>query len=476
MKIIILALSIFLLIVITFDLFLKEPPVWPDEASLVQISSIFSVNFQEGFRQYPSFYPPLLSSIFSITGISIEVQRLLSAFAGFAFIVVFLMFVLKTTRDFKFETNLAVLPIALLITDFTFLQSMRVGRPEIFTLLFGLVSIFLLFKYISDSFEKLILLILSFVFAILALLFHPNGFIYLVTEVIITAFVFKDIRKSDQKIIASVTGIISIFAGIIILRILPTLSSIIKRIEVSNAQDSWLFTVFTSKPIELKTIYFSFLIISIIFLLYLNRKKSIQLFTLGLSLTLSWIVLLFNKDFWYAVYIVPFVYLSFLILADNYYKQWHYLKTDIAKYKFIGLIFICLLIFLSNLIFHMNILIQEGGDKYSYEQYIKEIQEFIPDHGTVFTSAIPDPYYAFVNRKNIVNRFPQSYVDRNDYLKELNESEYIIYNGPYGNNYYGTLVMDYLKLNTLETKKVGQAGQYQSLVVKLKPKDQRVNP
>lgn len=477
MKNIILVCAVFFSFLITFDLFLKEPPVWPDEATLTYISSISDGNLINNYQKYPSFYISLLYYWFKLTGVSIEAQRILSVSWGIIFIIVFCLFILKISKISSKKSFLIPIPIILLITDFTFLQATRVGRPEIITLLFGLISTYFLFIFLASNNQKLLLLVLSLIFANLSFFFHMNGFIYLLSFLTIIILSFRKLSKQHQKILVFCTTCFFFFSIALVVTGLISLKGIISRLLIANAQDNWFFTVLNSKPFELKFIYISFITVSFLFILFVFQKRKLNLIIFLFPLVLSWIVMLINKDFWYAVYIIPFIYIAVFILLCDYYQEWQVTKSNLIKIKVIGLYLVCLIIFLSNLKVHLDILLLEGGDKYSYQKYIGDIEQIIPDNTTVFTSSIPDPYYAFILRKNNkIIRFPQGFVEKNDYLKELNESDFIIYNGPYGNNYYGDLVMDYLKINVFKIVKLDNPNQYQAIIVELKPKYQRTDP
>lgn len=456
------------MLLITFDLFLKEPPVWPDEAGLVQIASLSKGNLVEDYQRYPSAYPIILSKWFLLSGISIDGQRSLSVLAGSICIIVFCLLITKISKTLVKNSYFSIFSTILLITDFTFLQSTRVGRPEIFTLLFGVFAIYFLLLFVLDKYRKIYLLVLSLISAVFAFTFHINGLIYIVTVLTTTILYFKRFPNQIQKIIAISSIVSSPFLIYLGLCFKPTIATTIARLKIADAQNTWLITVFQDKPLEFKLIYLSFIIISILFFIYTVNKRAGYLYPIAFTLALSWLILIFNKDFWYAVYLVPIVLLIVPILLDHYYPK---------RIRFFGLIFVCIILFLSNLIFQFKILLQEGGNKYSYQKYIQEIQKIVPDGKSVYTSAIPDPYYAFINRKNnYLERFPQGFVKKEDYLKKLDETDFIIYNGPYGSNYYGNIVMDYLKINYLKISEIGIPDQYQAIIAELKPRNQRVNP
>lgn len=468
MKKILLVLAFIFCFIITFDLFLKEPPVWPDEASLAYLSSVSTGNLITDYKIYPSLYIALLSGWFKINNISIETQRILSVLAGFIFIIIFYFFVNKISINLSKNNFLIIVPIILLIIDFTFLQATRIGRPEIFTLLFGMISIYLLYIFIANGYYKYSLLGFSIIFAILAFVFHINGIIYLLTFFVVFALTFKKLYKNNKQIIIFPAIFIIIFLTFFSFIINLSFSNILTRFEIAGIQDTWILTVLTSKPLEMKLMYLLFISITLLFFCYTFFKRELRLFVITFPLLLSWIILILNKDFWYAVYLIPLAYLAIFILLENYVTH---------RAKFYGLIFVCLLIFLSNLKLHLDILFIEGGNRYSYLQFISEIQKTIPDGKSVFTSAIPDPYYAFTNRKNNkIVRFPQSFVDKANYINELDEIDFIIYNGPYGHRFYGDLLEKYLEINTLKSYQIGTTDQYNATIIELKPTNQRTNP
>lgn len=142
-------------ILIGLALFLKEPPVWPDEAiyadiaqNLVQDNRLGTDLWREtipGVENYALWYPPvffyLLSFWFKIFGFSIINQRLLSFLMA---IVVIIFYTLLSKELIKKDKNnlalIVILSLFGLISDVVFLKASRVSRPEIFILAFGFVA------------------------------------------------------------------------------------------------------------------------------------------------------------------------------------------------------------------------------------------------------------------------------------------------------------------------------------------------
>lgn len=464
MRYLLLICTVFLSLIITVDLFLKEPPVWPDESGLAQYSFQAGKDPQNYYNIYPSVYIVGLHFWFNQFGVSIVNQRLFSIMGGLLTTMVF--FLILNNLNLK-NSFFKIIGIILLITDFTFLQSTRVGRPEIWTLFFGLVSIYFYLKYINSEFKQYIFFIFSFFSSVIAFLFHMNGIIFTLIILIISIINYKNIISLKFKNILMLL--------VIILPIIFWIGSLfsyfssylLSRLKIGLAQDTWLISVFTEKPLELKLIYSSFILVTIIFFTFYLKKPNGKSLLITLSIFFSWIVMLFNRDFWYAVFIVPFVFLSVVILLDNFSNN---------RSKFIGLVIILSTLLLANSKFHFDILISEGGDKYSYEKYISDIKNIIPDNKTVFNSSIPAAYYAFTDRNNKYEGFPQGFVDINNYIDVLNNTDYIIFNGSYGDNYYGDLVTRYIDKNKLNIVKIGESNQYQAYIIELKSRDQRENP
>lgn len=465
--------ALFLSLIITFDLFLKEPPVWPDEGGLANFAIQVNKNPLNYYSYYPSIYIIVLAKWFNIFGVSIVNQRGLSLIGGI--LCIFISFLILKQLQLKKQIFLFI-ALILLITDFTFLQATRVGRPEIWTIFFGLLSIYFLYKYINSEYKKYWFYLISFITAIISGLFHFNGFIFLGVLVSVTLINFKNmiIKNTKQLIFTSLLYFPLIL--LLIFRFSYFISFIPLRLKISFAQETWLTTVFTSKPLELKLVYLSLILISLMFLFYFlkNYKKKLVLAT---SLIFSWLVLIINKDFWYAVFLVIFVIFTLAFLMDRSFDNWQTNKISNSFLIFFVTIFLATTLFISNTKFHFEILNNEGGDKYSYEKFIEKIQENIPDNKTVFSSSIPDTYYAFVQRKNNkFARYPQGFVSVDYYLEIFNNTDYIIFNGIYGDNYYGDIVLRYIEKNKLNVYQIGEPDQYQAYIIELKSKEQRVNP
>jgi hypothetical protein len=473
-KYILLVCTLFLSLIITFDLFLKEPPVWPDEGGLAQYAIQVAKDPLNYIQTYPSIYILALSGWFHIFGISIVNQRILSLIAGILTGVILYLILKHNFIKHRFSTILFFL---ILLTDFTFLQATRVGRPEMLTLIFGMSSLYFLFEFSRTDYKKAIFLLLSIFSSAIAFLLHLNAFIFLLIIAIITLLNIKKIYQNNKKFLIFLTIIIIPTIFWLATRLSLFIGTVFLRIKIGNAQGAWLTTVFDSKPLELKLIYLSYIFTTILFFIYFIMKPKKELLIVFVSLILSWIVFIFNKDFWYAVYPLLFIVIALVVLFDKSLESWLENKSTLNKFFLFSTLIISAVLFLSNLKFQGEILLLEGGDKYSYEKYSMDIQKYIPDNKVVFSSSIPDTFFVFAERKNnTFIRFPQSFILKVTYMYDLNRSDYIIFNGSYGDNYYGDIVLRYIEKNKLNIVQIGEPSQYQAYIVELKPKDQRIEP
>ena len=100
-----------------------------------------------------------------------------------------------------------------------------------------------------------------------------------------------------------------------------------------------------------------------------------------------------------------------------------------------------------------------------------------PPNATVYISAIPDPYFVFKerNRNNLIYEYPIFPTSKESLLKVLDNTDYIIFNSPLESIVVGDLVSPYITSNAEEVIPLNLPFQYEVFIVKLKPKDERVN-
>lgn len=472
-------------LILSVLLLLKEPPVWPDEAIYADIAqNILKENRLGTFlwqRLIPNvencacWNPPVLfyaiAFWFKLFGFSIVNQRLLSILAGLLFLVVFYLFakLFFTSKSIWFPT----LTLGSLILDFTFLKATRVSRPEIFILLFGTSSLyFLLQGFKIDNLKlKLLFIVTSGILASFTFLIHYLGIFFFLSVILVILLANKLLilrTKIFYLFMASfftpiAIWVLSRFSEINTIKEQFFLASLRK-----NMESPWLIILWQTQPLSLKLLYLSYLLITAVFLVFSFISKEKKYLILSLVLLSSWVFALLGKMFWYFVLPLPFIYLAFFLLLSEIWK-------DKLKLKILGGIF--LIIVLTNLHLEYLTFLQEGGENYSYDKFAKEILKVIPDKSTVFLSAIPDPYFSFKNqRNNKLYEFPVLATSPENYLRVLNDSDFIVYNGSYEEILFGDFLLRYIERNKLNIDKIGEPFQYQAFIIKLKPKTQRVNP
>lgn len=484
----------FVLIIVSlvaFDFFLKDPAIWPDEAIWADIANnilkegrlgtdLLSGTFP-GIEKCACWYPSLffytIAGWFKLFGLSIISLRLLSVIFSILFLIVFYLF----SKLFTKSRWVPILTISLLIIDLTFIRTARLSRPEIFIMFWGMLS-FYLFKtaenYPSTKKGKL-LIALSGISASFAVLNHFFGIFYFFA--LITYLLIKDRLKvflSPGIYLLSFSFLLPVIIWLILIHpywdiLREQLTLVMTR---KGSSQIWMLVVFRDRMWSLKLAYLGYLLTTLIFLIYGSLKRSRQYLFLSVTLAVTWIFFIDGKELWYTIYILPLTYLAATLLLE----QTLHTKSIFKFGRYLLISIILLLLLLPNLNLHYNAIASMAGDNFSYSKFTESILKVIPDRKTVFLSSIPDPYFGFkkYQRQNTLYEFPllPTKTFTEDYLKVLEKSDFIIYNGSYEGVYMPDFLPQYIEKNSLKTYKIIEKGQYQAIVVELKPKEQRVKP
>lgn len=470
-------LPIFLFFVfLNASLLLKYPDIWPDEAIYADIANNLSTENRLGttlwqglipnVESYAFWYPPVFFYILAfwekLFDLSIFSQRFFSLLIGS--FVVFLFYFFSKIFFKKNSLWFILLFLFMLVTDFNFLRAVRISRPEIFVLFFGIISFLF---YIKN--KKSIGLSIAGFFSSLAALTHIIA-LFIPLSIALHFLIINKLNSFKSKyfyiflfsfLVPIIIWLTSIYPHIDILK-----EQILLAVIRKNIDQTWLLYVFSSnQPFLIKILNFDYLFFALIFVIFafIYRKNKNYLF-LTIIIVLSFSFAIFSKQFWYYLYPIPFVYLGItLLLLQNLKKI----------YKHILVTFILILI-LTNIALQ-SLIIFDGWEK-SYENYTLEILKIIPENKTVFLSSIPDPYYAFKtkDRNNKLYEFPVLHTKKENYLNVLNNSDYIIYNGSYDAPIFGDFLENYIKKNGLNFYKVGELSGYKTLIIELKPKKERI--
>lgn len=469
---------ILLYLYLNLNLIFTKPAIWPDEAVYFDTAYNFITQGRlatdmwqglvPGVEKMALWNPPafflLLSYWLKITGFTLFNQRLLSVFAG-GLSLIFLYILSGSLSKHKWSGLLASL---IVISDFHFLRATRISRPEIFVILFFLISLNLLL--IPKIFKKEKLqFFLSGLFISLAVLTHPLSIFYTFFYAVYFYIHKKTLDLNHIKLL--LLGFIAPIA-IWLLSISSYWSILYTQMSLASfkkfSETTWLLLTLNGQNSNLKVLYF-ILICTTLFIFHFlyKHKKNKELIIASILLIISWFMALYGRMFWYYTYISPFIGLSAAIVL-----------SVIKPKKFFQLPLVISAFVLINTIYTIDDFSKIKSANPSYKSFTKEILANIPDQTTVYLSSTPDPYYGFFEsgRTNKIIEFPVYPLDKKAYIEVLNKADFIVTTGNMEELILGSLFPDYIKLNKQSEVIVGKNSGYEATVIKLIAKEQRTSP
>lgn len=462
------AVCLCLLALVIFNIAtLGHPPVWPDEAEYADVAHNIvqtgqpTSRLHQGFFQTDTWiygYPPLLFLLLSVSfklfGFSIFVMRFTSISAGVLCIILIFLIAHKILKDPRF----ALLTVFLLTVDMTFLRTARVGRPEIYILLFSVAAyVFLLYG------KKQKYYIFASILGTLAGLVHPIGFI--VIAILLLHEIVQNRSLSLQKtFIILVPPFVGL--GLWIFASGLSVSGFVQSIQIAYSrkpfEPSYIEQLFMGGEVAYTFLYISLLIGSTFSMVYLLFNAIPYRAFLLIALLILWTGVIYGKSFWYFVYPLPFVYLSYAAIIK------HELRKNVEDNFQLMFIFLVLVVtIVCN--FKMNLSILKYIQGHSYTRFAHSIQKYIPNGSTVFISSIPDPYFELQKNKSLtIRQFPGLPSSRKKYLTILQKADYVIYNQQLDVG-YGNTLREYLKKHTNKTYIIDNGpNEYKAVVIKIK--------
>lgn len=480
-KIVLLTFLILYLILST-NLLLAEPMVWPDEAYLADIANNILLENRLGtdlwgetiigIKDRIFWYPPIfiytLAGWFKLFGLSIVNQRMLSVILGLILLIILYLFIQisfeKISSKRKKFTGLIL--ILLLIFDNTFLKSSRMGRPEILVALLGLLSLYV--YQLAKVKNKRFLYAASGVISGLTFLTHYiGGFFFLI---ILAQIMF------DKKIKILKDTIFYLFTAGFILPILFWFTQIIQNFPIllkqlylqssfRNLVGSYIEAVFRSSSIEQKIIYLLYFLLStIIILTFIKRRTFTNLF-LYLGLLIGWLICIYAKLEWYPLYIVSFLY---ILAVANIFSRPSKVLVVSTSVLLLSLLLVNIRIYLHSFQFHQD-------KDNAYYIFGTDVKNKIEEGKTVYLSTTPDLYFLLKGRNNLYE-FPTVQPNQKEYINLLNDSEYIVINFHLEYLFVGTLLDRYIEVNKHREYSVFTSNLYQAQIIELVPKDKRQIP
>jgi 4-amino-4-deoxy-L-arabinose transferase-like glycosyltransferase len=491
-----------LLILFTHDIFLREPSVWPDEALIADTARSLLHRghsgtpawngLYPGIDQRALFYPPvtyyLTAAWFQFADETIFSQRLLSQLLGLAVIflayqVSFLIIKQTTSLPSHQAAWFAAAGSTALLLDATFLRGSRVGRPEIFLLFFGLLSVYLYLQstlQLSSS-RQTWLLSASGLAASFAFLSHFNGGLFGLS--LILSLIWRQRRDWWHRrtvylfILAAAAPVLLWLAIIVHPHWTDFFGQVMPNLALKRISEPWMITLSRSwQPITLQLAYALYGLVTLLFLGLAIKKRTNAHILLSLLLLLAWVIIFGGRLFWYAIFPVTITYIALsVLLAEAYHYAKFSPKQEQPASAFLLATGLLVLLVGANLNLHYRILNLVGRGHGTYEAYASKIADSIPPNAAVFLSAIPDPYYGLIaaGRQNTIYEFPAAPTSEAAYLNLLHRSNYIVYNGQYEVPIFGNLLPLYIEQNSIAAIKIGSAGEYQAYIFQLKPQSER---
>ncbi len=452
-------------------LFLNDPLVWPDEAIYVDIAknwlqtgvlktNLFN-NAVYGLKTIAAWYPPLY---FYVLGFWIKLFG--SGIVGVRFlsliIAVFTLFLTYFLAKRLLNSSKLALTVMLLVSfDYFFNRSARIARMDMFNLLFLLISFCLVFFKQPASFRQLFF---TGIFSGLAVLSHPLG---LISAVVITGWLMlNDLKVKLKKIVVFLLPTF-LLPGIWLWSLKPYWQIFWQQwglqIDRKNHFATYLYTLWQGQDLSWRLLLGLYLLIFILLAgAVFYKKNNTNLFIL-LGLSVSSVMLLYGKEMFYPLYLQPFIGLGTVYLFALFTQNNHELKP--FAQLVIGLIFFL----------HIHFFLQTYNlnydNNFNYHLFGQTIKQNLPNKGTLYLSALPDPYFALQeNPEFIFLEFPTMYTTDKQYYSLLDKADYVIYN-----QLFDSRLPAYLKINQ-DSSQTLKAGNYDIILAKLKPITKRQWP
>lgn len=449
-------------------LLIAYPPVWPDEPVLSQtalnliktgeIATGIYGGAIKGMEEHAFWYPPLYFHILAVWirlfGQDMIMLRLFSVFTGLASLLVFFILLRQIFRSLR----LSLLGAFLLGVDVPFIKASHILRMEILVFLFGLFSL-LLFQHHLVSGKRLYLFLSGLILG-LALLIHPMASISLALIVLILLFKKSTLPKKIKDLSLLLIPVI-ILQFFWFISIVKNWDLFIYQMQLQFTRKSLLepyLLRYFRQNIHWRFIFLTFLLIFIVLIAYffLSRRKIFLIVAAGFIISVFSV--LYGKDYWYFLYLGPFIIFGLVSLVRY--------RTPDHKNLFLLTILISLFA-----ISNINLLYQENRSSLSgnYYSFSAKIAARIPSDSTVFLAAIPDPYFYLKSLNSYkLYEFPTSLVGSANYRNLLSKVDYLVINFLPGSALSLYMYLNKEKIMTVEE------GDYSVLIVRLQPRERRI--
>lgn len=472
--------------------FLKDPPVWPDEPLFFDLARNFLKTGKMTTSLYGGIFPDLeavrfgyqplyfylLAGWMKLFGISIEVMRSFSLTLAIASLAVFFL----TIKTYFKNSNWAIFGTLLLACNIFLLRASRLGRMEILTLFFLMAS-FLFFRW-SLREGKSYLYPPAGLLAGLASLSHPIGAIALLNLFLGTILDSKRKHLLKQLSLAFLPVLVLYIVWMLITQdnLYSLFVTYLAHFHDKAPKPPFAWVLFQS-DFSWRILFFLQIAVTAILTFFLVRFPRRDYLTAVGALLFSSLVVLLGKEGGYLLYPQPFFVLGLLLVVKFLSEAKNEMGIFLA-------FFLSAAIFLAQLNIqffnndNLGITNQQArsywdSQSYDYHRLTSRIIGFLskeePDVFTalprktvgVFITATPDPYFdleKFSQLKLYETADPYFPINETAYKRVLDSTSYIILTWiPH------QFLADYIYKNTEKAVKVGQAGEYSAVIIKLKP-------
>jgi 4-amino-4-deoxy-L-arabinose transferase-like glycosyltransferase len=424
-------------------LFLKYPPVWPDEViyanpaiNLVRrgvMSSDIWPGILPGTERHAYIAPPVyflyLTAWFHLLGISVAVIRLSSIAAGVAAMLATYFLGVKC----GWSPWLSLLPPSLLAVDSVFLRASLIGRPDMLALAL-MLSALLMATHVSPSMGSLTprMAFLAGLISGLAAMTHPNGIV--APLAIIFAIILSHRRGTRARALLPLLGGLAVCLLPWVAYILQDPRSFLAQSgsELFKRVTGQLFTVTGAiHAIAMSLLQYGLPLgllaglmwgAGLVGLCYAARGRR-DLWVLPLC-QIFLLPAISTGEYWYPVYMLPLGTLGVVNLARRAGS-----KPSAGGIE--GLLTVILTIgFVVGNILHLSgIRAAKDRSDADYKAWCAQVSALIPHGSKVLLSVIPDPYFGLLDRPDLQLRefFPiRMPIDPQKYLRYIEDADYVV--------------------------------------------------
>lgn len=453
-------------------LFLKYPPVWPDEAlyanpaiNLVRRGVMASESWPgllQGTERHTYIAPPLyflyVAAWFRLWGIGVIVMRLSSVAAG-AVVMVATYFLGQRSG---LGSWLSLLPPSLLAIDSVFLRASLLGRPDMLCSAFILLTLLMATRVSpSTGLRTTTTSFLVGIFGGMAMATHLTGATALLA--VVAAGVIAHRRgERFHGLLPTLGGLAAALIpwAIYVFQdrksfLAQTGSEVFKRVTPQAfTPTGWIHIAAMSLlqyglPVGLLAgLMWG---AGLAGLCYAVRERR-DLWVLPICLIFL-LPMMTAGEYWYPVYLLPLTTLGVIHLARGAEVRPSRSRIDAALTLALIVCFV-----VGNILHLSNLRAASKGSENDYNAWCEQVSAHIPRGSKVLVSVIPDPYFGLLTRPDLKVRefFPiRMPIDPETYSRYMGDADYIIV-GP--STYPSPAVADFASTQGQWVATVGEAS------------------